>query len=64
MPLGVQRLRTCDQLAQQRLELHQREDGRLLFHDKKEDKFYGIEYHHVVQANNQVANELSMIGST
>ena len=31
---------------------------------KLEDKFYGIEYHHVVRANNQVADELSKIGST
>ena len=31
---------------------------------KLEDKFYGIEYHHVVQANNQAAEELSKIGST
>ena len=31
---------------------------------KLEDKFYGIEYHHVVQANSQAANELSKIGST
>ena len=46
------------------MELHQREDGRLLCHDKKEDKFYGIEYHHVVWANNQAAYELSKIGST
>ena len=29
-----------------------------------EDKFYGIEYHHVVQANNQAADELSKLGST
>ena len=28
------------------------------------DKFYGIEYHHVVQANNQAADELSKLGST
>ena len=31
---------------------------------KLEDKFYGIEYHHVVRANNQATNELSKIGST
>ena len=31
---------------------------------KLEDKFYGIEYHHVVQDKNQVADELSKIGST
>ena len=31
---------------------------------KLEDKFYGIEYHHVVQANNQAADELSKLGST
>ena len=31
---------------------------------KLEDKFSGIEYHHVVWANNQVADELSKIGST
>ena len=31
---------------------------------KLEDKFYGIEYHHLVQANNQAADELSKIGST
>jgi len=31
---------------------------------KLEDKFYDIKYHHVVQANNQVAHELSKIGST
>ena len=31
---------------------------------KLEDKFYGIEYHHVFRTNNQAANELSKIGST
>ena len=31
---------------------------------KLEGKFYGIEYHHVVWANNQAADELSKIGST
>ena len=31
---------------------------------KLEDKFYGIEYHHVVRANNQAADELSKLGST
>ena len=31
---------------------------------KLKDKFYGIEYHHVVWANNQAADELSKIGST
>ena len=31
---------------------------------KLEDKFYGIEYHHMVWANNQAADELSKIGST
>ena len=31
---------------------------------KLEDKFYDIEYHHMVWANNQAANELSKIGST
>ena len=31
---------------------------------KLEDKFYGIEYHHVVRANNQAVDELSKIGST
>ena len=31
---------------------------------KLEDKFYGIEYHHVARANNQAADELSKIGST
>ena len=31
---------------------------------KLEDKFYGIEYHHVVWANNQAADELSKLGST
>ena len=31
---------------------------------KLEDKFYGIEYHHVVWADNQVADELSKLGST
>ena len=31
---------------------------------KLEDKFYGIEFHHVVRANNQAADELSKIGST
>ena len=31
---------------------------------KLEDKFYGIEYHHVVQVNNQAVDELSKIGST
>jgi len=31
---------------------------------KLEDKFYGIEYHHIVRANNQATDELSKIGST
>ena len=31
---------------------------------KLEDKFYGIEYHRVVWAYNQVADELSKLGST
>ena len=31
---------------------------------KLEDKFYGIEYHHVIRANKQATNELSKIGST
>jgi len=31
---------------------------------KLEGKFYGIEYLHVVQADNQVADELSKLGST
>ena len=31
---------------------------------KLEDKFYGIEYHHVVWATNQAADELSKLGLT
>jgi Mg2+ and Co2+ transporter CorA len=31
---------------------------------KLEDKFYAIEYHHVVRTNNQAADELSKLGST
>ena len=31
---------------------------------KLKDKFYGIEYHHVVWADNQAANELLKLGST
>ena len=31
---------------------------------KLEDKFYDIEYHHVVRADNQVADELSKLGLT
>ena len=31
---------------------------------KLEDKFYGIEYHHVVWADNQATDELSKLGST
>jgi hypothetical protein len=31
---------------------------------KLEDKFYDIEYHHMVWANNQVADELSKLGLT
>jgi hypothetical protein len=31
---------------------------------KLEDKFYSIEYHHVVCADNQAAKELSKLGST
>ena len=31
---------------------------------KLEDKFYGIEYHHMVWAINQAADELSKIGSS
>ena len=29
---------------------------------KLEGKFYGIEYHHVVRASNQAADELSKVG--
>ena len=31
---------------------------------KLEDMFYGIEYHHVVWADNQAADELSKLGLT
>jgi hypothetical protein len=31
---------------------------------KLEGKFYDSEYHHMVLANNQAANELSKLGST
>ena len=31
---------------------------------KLKDKFYSIKYHHVIRANNQVADELSKVGST
>jgi len=31
---------------------------------KLKDKFYGIEYHHVVRADNQAVDELSKLGST
>ena len=31
---------------------------------KLEEKFYGIEYHHVVRDQNQLANHLSKIGSS
>ena len=31
---------------------------------KLEGKFYGIEYHHVVQDQNQLADHLSKIGSS
>ena len=31
---------------------------------KLEDKFYGIEYHHMVRADNQSTDELSKLGST
>jgi len=31
---------------------------------KLEDKFYDIEYHHVVRTNNQASDKLSKIGST
>jgi ribonuclease HI len=31
---------------------------------KLEDKFYRIEYHHVLRANNQAADELSKLGLT
>jgi hypothetical protein len=31
---------------------------------KLEDKFYGIEYHHMVRVDNQAADELSKLGST
>ena len=65
MPPSVWQLYTRDQSAQQRLELYQQEDGRYYGMIRKlEDKFYDIKYHHVVQANNQVAHELSKIGST
>jgi hypothetical protein len=31
---------------------------------KLENKFYGLEFHHVLRANNQADNELSNLGST
>jgi hypothetical protein len=31
---------------------------------KLENKFYGLEFHHVLQADNQAADELSKLGST
>ena len=31
---------------------------------KLEGKFYGIEYHHVIQDQNELANHLSKIGSS
>ena len=31
---------------------------------KLEDKFYGIEYHHVVRVDNQAVDELSNLGLT
>ena len=31
---------------------------------KMEGKFYGIEYHHVVRDQNQLANHLSKLGSS
>jgi ribonuclease HI len=31
---------------------------------KLENKFYGLEFHHVLRANNQAADELSKLGST
>jgi hypothetical protein len=30
---------------------------------KLENKFYGLEFHHVVWANNEVADKLSKLGS-
>ena len=39
-------------------------DAYCVVRRKLEDKFYGIEYHHVVWANNQAADKLSKIGST
>jgi hypothetical protein len=31
---------------------------------KLENKFYGLEFHHVLRANNQATDELSKLGST
>jgi ribonuclease HI len=31
---------------------------------KLENKFYGLEFHHVVRADNEVADKLSKLGST
>jgi hypothetical protein len=31
---------------------------------KLENKFYGLEFHHVLRADNQAADELSKLGST
>jgi hypothetical protein len=31
---------------------------------KLENKFYGLEFHHVVQADNEAADKLSKLGST
>jgi hypothetical protein len=31
---------------------------------KLENKFYGLEFHHVVWANNEAADKLSKLGST
>jgi hypothetical protein len=39
-------------------------DAYCVYIRKLENKFYGLEFHHVVQAGNEAADKLSKLGST
>jgi ribonuclease HI len=66
--LGVKCLQVCsdstlviNQLNKDWNYTNEKMDAYCTAIQKLEDKFYGIEYHHVVWANNQAADELSKL---
>jgi probable phosphoglycerate mutase len=69
--LGVKRLQVCgnsalviNQLNKDWNCTNEKMDAYCATIRKLEDKFYGIEYHHIVWAHNQAADELSKLGLT